>query len=204
MKVQVIDEYGMRSALFGIGLSYKKTSKYASVPCEPLIDALDFARKLAFTTGGENKFLRQITVWLDITAPLYWWKQFDTYKVGTTAQSESTMHTLMKEPFHLMAFETGKMYTEVVQDVLVPLIDKLNALRDDYLQETDETAKKVKWYCIIALLPESYLQRRIVSLNYAVLQNIIQHRKNHKLDEWKHFCEVILNSCQATSLLVKE
>jgi hypothetical protein len=122
---------------------------------------------------------------MDITAPLYWWKEFDTYKVGTVANSCSTMHTIHKKPFELDDFSierlTLKNYTRFANTTL----NYLNEAREDYLASGD----KAFWDDMIQLLPSSYNQKRTVELNYAVLRNMYHARKNHKLDEWHAFCE---------------
>lgn len=155
-----------------------------------------------------RKFMRMITVYLDITAPLYWWKEFDTYKVGTVANSCSTMHKiadkeftledfshehLNDEPYHRDWIESAVVDEDITSlhkvwmtplDILRCTIEMLNAYRESYL----ETKDKQDWWQMIQLLPTSYNQKRTVMLNYEVLANIYKSRKNHKLDEWHTFC----------------
>ena len=142
-----------------------------------------------------RKFMRMIVVYADILAPLYWWKEFDTYKVGTVANSCSTMHTIHKKEFtlddfsceHLMDCLDGdyEAYNSGPRVVLRTTIAILNMCRELYLQTKD----KKYWWQMIQLLPTSYNQRRTVMLNYEVLANIYKSRKDHKLDEWHDFCE---------------
>ena len=132
-----------------------------------------------------RKFMRMITVYLDITAPLYWWKEFDTYKVGTVANSCSTMHKIHAKEFTLEDFSCEKLYDPLGD--LRPIVDRLNVYRERYL----ETKDKNDWWQMIQLLPTSYNQKRTVMLNYEVLANIYKSRRNHKLDEWHTFCDWI-------------
>lgn len=149
-----------------------------------------------------RKFMRMITVYFDITAPLYWWKEFDTYKVGTVANSCSTMHKIAAKEFVLDDFShehlidslddnwniaAGDECRSAPLDILCTTIDALNIYREKYL----ETKDKNYWWQMIQLLPSSYNQRRTVMLNYEVLANIYKSRRNHKLDEWHTFCDWI-------------
>lgn len=158
-----------------------------------------------------RKFMRMITVYLDITAPLYWWKEFDTYKVGTVANSCSTMHKIADKEFTLADFSCEHLDREpyhrnwianviVDEDITSPhkvwmtpfdvlrcTIEMLNAYRESYL----ETKDKQDWWQMIQLLPSSYNQKRTVMLNYEVLANMYKSRRNHKLDEWHTFCDWI-------------
>lgn len=147
-----------------------------------------------------RKFMRMIAVYMDITAPLYWWKEFDTYKVGTVANSCSTMHKIADKEFtqedfsceHLDTYREHTMYCPTEyrfssMDILSLLIDTLNQCRKRYL----ETKAKSYWWQMIQLLPSSYNQRRTVMLNYEVLANMYKSRKDHKLDEWHTFCDEI-------------
>lgn len=143
-------------------------------------------KSLVHSGSSHRKFLRQIPILVDIKAPLYWWKEFDTYKIGTTANSESTMHTIHKKSFDLLMFSTESLDSKD-RKVLMKLIEYLEELRMEFLLTKD---KKI-WYKIIQLLPSSFNQRRTVSLNYEVLLNIYNDRKNHRLDEWREFCKWI-------------
>jgi hypothetical protein len=157
---------------------------------------LALMRKLAGAGSDHGKFLRMITVTVDITAPLYWYKELDTYKVGTVANSCSTMHKIHTKAFELEDFSCEHLFTRMGEsyesmDLLVDIIDKLEANRKLYLAETDPYEAKRYWWQMIQLLPSSYNQRRTVQLNYQVLKNMYHARKNHKLDEWRSFCQWI-------------
>lgn len=154
---------------------------------------LDLMKRLAKAGTDHRKFMRMITVYVDITAPLYWWKEFDTYKIGTVANSCSTMHKIADREFMLKDFSHEHLFTE--EDLryeaepnslklLKTIINALNVYRLAYLEEGDKSI----WWQMIQLLPSSYNQRRTVMLNYEVLANIYKSRKNHKLDEWHTFC----------------
>jgi hypothetical protein len=139
--------------------------------------------KLAQTlikAGNEHrKFMRQIFVSVDITAPIYWWKEFDTYKVGTVANSTSTMHKIHSKPFEMSDFSTDHM-TDTALEIMQKNIDFLEGLRKDYVITKDKSL----WYSIIQLLPESYNQTRTVTMTYENIHNMYFQRKNHKLTEW--------------------
>lgn len=190
----------------------KSDSGYQQIIIDGHFDGVEFilgpndlalARKLANAGSDHRKFMRQIFVSMDINAPLYWWKEFDTYKVGTTANSCSTMHTIHKKEFVLDDFshdgltkiyETAAINGYIIGcDPILPIgmlrtmIAELNFLRDKYL----ETKDKRFWYAIIQLLPTSYNQMRTVTLTYENLINMYHARRNHKLDEWHKFCDII-------------
>ena len=147
---------------------------------------LDLMRRLVKGGPVHAKYRRMITVYVDITAPLYWWKEFDTYKVGTVANSCSTMHKIAAKEFTLDDFSCEHLLDETFTFNIIPtaifrgLIDCLNENRRLYLQTKD----KKYWWQMIQLLPSSYNQKRTVMLNYEVLANIYKSRRNHKLDEW--------------------
>nr|DAZ28378.1 MAG TPA: hypothetical protein [Caudoviricetes sp.] len=156
--------------------------------------------QLAKAGTDHRKFMRMITVYLDITAPLYWWKEFDTYKVGTVANSCSTMHKIAAKEFTLEDFSCEHLVDEVnvsyssnalcmpyFKSALDAVIMLLNTARTMYL----ETKEKTYWWQMIQLLPSSYNQKRTVMLNYEVLANIYKSRRNHKLDEWHTLCDWI-------------
>ena len=161
---------------------------------------LDLMKRLRDAGTDHRKFMRMITVYVDITAPLYWWKEFDTYKVGTVANSCSTMHKIHEKEFTLDDFSHEHLSDEedvvitvsggikMSSDTLLEIICKyLNIYREKYL----ETKDKQYWWQMIQLLPSSYNQKRTVMLNYEVLANMYKSRKTHKLDEWVAFCEFI-------------
>lgn len=174
---------------------------------------LDLMTRLRNAGTDHRKFMRMITVYLDITAPLYWWKEFDTYKVGTVANSCSTMHKIADKEFtpddfsheHLFKEDdVGGMYYSATAeeeftstDVLKVIIEALNVYRKTYMAVKADTVSdydhmsKEYWWQMIQLLPSSYNQKRTVMLNYEVLANIYKSRKDHKLDEWHTFCDWI-------------
>lgn len=161
---------------------------------EICIGKKDFALMKTLVEAGTDhrKFLRMVNVTVDITAPLYWWKEFDTYKVGTVRDSCSTMHKITAKEFTIDDFShehlfPGEYGEETPTDILQYLICALNKFRELYLKSHD----KNYWWQIIQLLPSSYNQRATVQLNYEVLLNMYHSRKNHKLDEWRTFCEWI-------------
>lgn len=147
---------------------------------------LGLMKKLAAAGNDHGKFLRMILVTADLTAPLYWWKEYDTYKVGTVANSCSTMHKIQAKEFTLADFSNEHL-EEDNQMILGLVIEQLNAARRVF----NTTQDKEEWWQMIQLLPSSYNQKRTVLLNYAVLKNIYHSRKNHKLDEWREFCRWI-------------
>lgn len=162
MKVKILKECGYEEAILGLSLSYnvKDLSKVERV-----------AVKLSQKEGGHNKFLESIVLWIEIDAPRYWWSQFDTYRVGTTKQSGSTMHTLLSR----------ELVKEDFEDVMCPqYIDTINR----FIKIRDFEGAK-------AHLPESFLQKRIVCTNYKVIRNIISQRKNHRLKQWRYFIDSI-------------
>ena len=144
------------------------------------------AMKLANAGSDHRKFLRQIFVSMDILAPFYWWKEFDTYKVGTVANSCSTMHKIHDKEFELSDFSWEHLIEPSLQ-LLEAIIDCLNYNRGMYVATKD----KKYWHQMIQILPTSYNQLRTVTLNYEVLRNMYHSRKNHKLDEWKELCRKI-------------
>ena len=149
----------------------------------------DLMMRLAKGGAVHAKYRRMITVTCDITAPLYWWKEFDTYKVGTVANSCSTMHKIHAKEFTLDDFSYEHLSDFSLQIVLQQTVDVLNHYRSEYLQTKD----KYNWWQMIQLLPSSYNQKRTVQLNYEVLVGMYHYRKNHKLDEWCDFCKWVEN-----------
>lgn len=166
---------------------------------------------LRLARGGpvHGKYCRMINVYLDITAPLYWWKEFDTYKVGTVANSCSTMHKIHAKEFVIDDFSHEHLTDNAFKHALRPTIDYLNIYRGLYIEADAErahndchgadpekrehliTSMKLYWWQMIQLLPSSYNQKRTIMLNYEVLSGIYKERKNHKLDEWREFCKWI-------------
>ena len=162
-------------------------------------------QRLSNAGTEHRKYMRMMPVYVRITAPLYWWKEFDTYKIGTVANSCSTMHKITEKEFtvddfsceHLGVFIPAEKndgvedYKNLWIAALEETIDYLNVARTFYNRETDPELKKKYWWQMIQLLPSSYNQTRNVMLNYEVLANIYRQRKNHKLDEWREFCKWI-------------
>ena len=150
-------------------------------------------------TSDHRKYLRQVMLSVDITAPMYWWKEYDTYKVATVANSTSTMHKIHSKPFEIEDFSHDHL-TENGLKVLKGLVDEMEKIRLEYV----ETKDKALWYDLIQLLPSSYNQMRTCTLNYETLINIYKSRKHHKLDEWRSFCEWIETLPYANELIIAE
>lgn len=168
--------------------------------CGYSIGKNDLKLMKTLAAGGpvHGKFMRMITVYADITAPLYWWKEFDTYKVGTVANSCSTMHTIHKRDLTIDDFSTEHL-TGTSMEKLAETINTINMYRGMYERGMDEKKRKGEtkedfklcWWQMIQLLPTSFNQKRTVMLNYEVLRNMFTYRKDHKLDEWHAFCDWI-------------
>lgn len=171
---------------------------------------LDLMTRLRNAGTDHRKFMRMLVVYVDITAPLYWWKEFDTYKVGTVANSCSTMHKIHAKEFTLDDFSHEKLDNEEVVwtdsdigmynvlDILGITIETLNCCREKYLKTKD----KKWWWQMIQLLPSSYNQKRTVMLNYEVLTNMYHARKTHKLDEWHDLCRWVETLPYAKELIL--
>jgi hypothetical protein len=158
---------------------------------------LTLAKKLCRAGSDDRKFMRQIFVSIDVTAPIYWWKEFDTYKVATVTNSTSTMHKIHSEPFSPAQFSCDRMTGET-KERLGALIEYLETLRVKF----NETKDKKYWYDIIQLLPSGYNQMRTCTLNYETLVNIYHARRGHKLDEWHVFCDWIATLPYAEDLII--
>ena len=171
MQVHVVEEHGYETALLGLSLSYGRDPEEMKV----------VARRLRFKGDGHNKFLESIVVWLDVDAPRYFWQQYDTYRVGVTKQSESTMHTMTARPL---------MQKDFAHPIPIEYLEYLNCLIE---QEAWEEVKRN--------LPESFLQRRIVCQNYMSLQRVIHQRKHHRLSEWSVFVDEVLRQVAHRELL---
>lgn len=202
IKIENTDVYGWESAIRGMrnpmnswDKSDSKWDGFGNADGFTIGDNdLDLMKRLAKGGAVHAKYRRMITVYVDITAPLYWWKEFDTYKVGTVANSCSTMHKIHAKKFTLDDFSHEhlmgeKEYWDVDEPIgiLNIIIDALNSYRDDFI----ETKDKDFWWQMIQLLPSSYNQKRTLMLNYEVLVGMYRDRKNHKLDEWHTFCDWI-------------
>lgn len=205
IKIEYTDVYGFEAAIRGMRNPMNSWDKSDTVFDRDkwFIGENDLAlmRKLARAGDDHGKFGRFITVTADITAPLYFYKELDTYKVGTVANSCSTMHKIMDKPFELSDFSWEKVPDFNNDSYIEEQLNLFNDLRDTYLNfdeyyengvlHKNLKSKKDVWYALIQLLPSSYNQRRTVQLNYQVLNRIYHARKNHKLDEWHAFCDWI-------------
>ena len=208
IQIRNVDVYGWEAAIRGMRNPMnswaKSDSKYiiprgnSRLPIAYIIgeNDLKLMKSLAKAGSDHRKYLRMINVTMDISAPLYWWKEFDTYKVGTVANSCSTMHKIAEKEFtlddfsheHLTLYDVdGEICRNWLGD-LEDLIDDINLARELFIKTKD----KKYWWQMIQLLPSSYNQLRTVQLNYEVLYNIYNARKNHKLDEWHILCDSIL------------
>lgn len=204
IKVENIDTWGFEHAIRGMRNPLNSWARsdssfedyvpdYAmdtarTYPCVK-IGANDLKLMRQLYTGGQphRKYLRQIFAVMDITAPLYWWKEFDTYKVGTTANSCSTMHKIAAKEFTLSDFSIEHLSEDVIDKPFKDIIDCLNFFRGLYNQNKD----KSDWWQMIQLLPSSYNQRRTVSMTYENVMNMLDYREGHKLDEWREFCKIL-------------
>ena len=191
LKIENVKVYGWEAAIRGMRNPLNSWARSDSMFCplsEPDLgeDDLDLMKRLADGGSTHAKYRRMITVTLDITAPLYWWKEFDTYKVGTVANSCSTMHKIHAKEFELDDFSHEHLLNKE-RDLLETIIALLNEDRLYYL----DSKSKDDWWQMIQLLPTSYNQRRTVLLNYEVLTAIYHDRRKHKLDEWHVVCDWI-------------
>lgn len=222
IKIENTDVYGFEYAIKGMRNAFRSWDKSDSHWVEKegscwdgmyFIGSEDFnlMKRLAKAGSDEAKYRRMIVVYADITAPLYWWKEYDTYKVGTVALSESTMHSITDKEFTKEDFSIENLYDpetagvpdheeQVTDIVMETVIRSLNYAREAYLELSQNLEKgigskedigilKKIWWQMIQLLPSSYNQHRTVMLNYEVLANMYRARRNHRLDEWKAFCE---------------
>ncbi len=156
---------------------------------------INLAQRLIKGGSEHRKFLRQIMVSVDITAPLFCWKEFDTYKIGTVANSTSTMHKIMSKPFTFEMFEMDDFNNDIEEENFQKILDICNDYRKAYLEFRDckdegiQFLTKTYWKALIRILPESFLQTRTITMNYEVIRNIVHQRKGHKLLEWKSFID---------------
>lgn len=205
IKLENTEVYGLEAAVRGMRNPMNSWDKSDSVfphvsgTDDVIIGEADLKLMKSLIKAGSDhrKFLRMINVTVDIVAPLYWWKEFDTYKVGTVVNSCSTMHKIHDKEFtiddfsceHLLTYDESTRWDDVVPLALAhTIVDALNIYRSEFLRTKDKTW----WWQMIQLLPSSYNQRRTVQLNYEVLMNIFFARNQHKLDEWHNFCEWIV------------
>lgn len=170
---------------------------------EPELGPNDLTLSQTLAKGGpvHAKYRRMIKVYCDIVAPLYWWKEFDTYKVGTNANSCSTMHTIHKRDLTRDDFAHEHLNTFNL-NLLDMIIRNINQARRDFVEAEDASTAKEHWWQMIQLLPTSFLQKRTVEMNYEVLTNIYRWRKNHKQDEWREFCKWIETLPYANELIL--
>lgn len=234
LQIENLEAFNLNGAIRGMRNPYKNTEKSDSFVCKECYGGLcelslpgrncyveefknnfaigpkdlDLAQRLIKGGQPHDKFMRQIFVSMDINAPLYYWKEMDTYKVATTANSESTMHTITKREFQLTDFSFDESFynnndltVQTGMTLLFQQIFLLNKLRDFYLQEEDVERKKQIWRTIIQMLPSSYMQKRTWSANYATLRNILHQREGHRLSEWKTFIEEIKQLPYANELI---
>ena len=200
MKFENTQVWGFEHAIRGMRNpleSWDKSDSFIKSPHNYYVigkNDLELMQKLIKAGSEHRKFLRQIFVSVDITAPLYWWKEFDTYKIGTVSNSTSTMHKLASTPITMDCFENGEMiYSFTIAEL------EMNRLK--YL----ETKDKNEWKRLIVNLPESWLQKRTITMNYENLLNMYQQRKNHKLTEWsKSFCDWVKTLPYAEELICLE
>lgn len=204
--LRIDDKYvfGWEAAIRGMRNPMNSWDKSDSFVCEGKYECVEDCRacigkadltlmkKLVKAGSDHAKFMRMINVTMDVTAPLYWWKEFDTYKVGTTANSCSTMHKIADKEFTLDDFSHEHLTPAAIATIRT-VIERLNFARKEFLKgrkgsEFGMPSAKEYWWDMIQLLPSSYNQKRTVQLNYAVLRNMYHARKNHKLDEWREFC----------------
>ncbi len=196
LKAEKVRTFGWMEAIRGMRNPMNSWNRMDSVAYafdgDVKIGNNDLALMKSLVNAGPDhrKFLRMIVVYMDITAPLYWWKEYDTYKVGTVANSCSTMHKITDKPFTMEDFSHEHLYG-TADAALCHVVNILNMYRGLYKGEDNPEVRKAHWWQLIQLLPTSYNQKRTVMLNYEVLRNIYHARKNHKLDEWHTLCAVI-------------
>lgn len=183
MDVKILEEHGYNAALRGLSYSFKDRSIDPIVwwTTERIAKIEKTALALSKRDGGHNKFLESITVYLDMEAPRFFWSEFDTYRAGVTKQSESTMHTISKRPLNQRDFD--------------------NPVPDNHLEFLNGIRQSVSVEILKGHLPESYLQRRVVVLNYKVLRGMILQRHDHRLPHWKEFIEEVLSQVEHPELL---
>lgn len=204
LKVDKIEVMNMHNAMRGARNplnSWARSDSYFDDDGQYVLgeNDLSLAKRLRKAGSDHRKFLRQVFVTVDITAPIYWWKEFDTYKVGTVANSTSTMHKITSAPFELSHFSCDRMDEETLSHMQA-VVDYLEVLRLRFI----ETKDKQIWYDIIQFLPSSYNQMRTCTMNYENLISMYNSRKNHKLDEWHVFCDFIRELPYAGELIICE
>lgn len=186
MEVKIRHEAGYDQAIEGIGYSFG---------VEDFQRLENVSEKLAHKGGGHNKFLESLQVWIEITAARYWWQEFDTYRVGMTKQSESTIHTIAKKKLTQEDFE---------EEILSDTLKYMNILLDVYNAEENKQEKNKIFRLIKANLPEGYLQKRMVCTNYKCLRNMVYQRYNHKLKEWRIFIVALQEQLEYPEYIFKD
>ena len=194
LKVENVEVYGWEAAIRGARNPMNSWDRIDSKfyitklrnNCKIGPNDYEMLKKLCIAGKDHRKWMRMVNVVMDITSPLYWWKEYDTYKVGTVANSCSTMHKMHAKEFTLGDFSHEHLNFDSIE-MLEHILTGLNSYRDDYL----ETKDKNYWWQMIQMLPSSYNQKRTVQLNYEVLNTMYHARKSHKLDEWRTLCDVI-------------
>lgn len=198
LKINNIETFGWEAAIRGMRnarMSWEESdSMYLPQASNPDVKEffigdkdLALASKLAKAGSSHAKFRRMIHVQCDITAPLYWWKEFDTYKVGTVSNSTSTMNSIMKKKFEVDDFAQDNLMSAYAGTLMIQTVNSMNDIRNSYLTSDSESIKKMYWKDVIRSLPESYLQLRTIDFNYEVIAHICEERKGHKLPEWGIF-----------------
>lgn len=204
IKIDNIEVMGWKPAIRGMRNpmnSWNKSDSYHETFGHYIIGDNDLDLMMRLAKGGSThaKYRRMIIVYMDITAPLYWWKEYDTYKVGTVANSCSTMHKIHAKEFELDDFSHEQLYYDGMIG-LNSIVRNLNWYREKFLQHQN----KDYWWNMIQLLPSSYKQKRTVMLNYEVLSHMYHDRKDHKLDEWREFCRMIKSLPYAQIITLEE
>ena len=191
MEIKILEEAGHQWALAGTSLSFKDES----IPFdewwteEKYNQMKKTCKGMAFKDGGHNKFLESMQLWIFIKAPRGWWQEFDTYRVGTTKNSASTMHTIQRRKLSLFDFEEGTdgRIVNIFNDILIEVTDNFNNIK----MLKDKDLQRVKWN-----IPEGFLQSRIVNTNYKVLRNMFLQRWTHRLEQWQFFINSIKEQCK--------
>lgn len=185
MNIKTVELAGIHSAIHAMRNPMDSWDRSDTVPGKVGDKDRELSMKLAHAGTEHSKHLRMVVVWADITAPRYWWTEFDTYRAGVEKVSCSTMHTLMRRPLEEKDFECGCASPIALEKT----IEFINSDMELYKNMVDPEAKEVVWRGIIQLLPQSFLQKRTVMMSYAALRNIYRQREGHKLKEWEYFRE---------------
>ena len=210
IKIEETEVYGWKAAIRGARNSFESWDKSDSIfhgKYGPILgpNDIDLLERLVLTNcDAESKWARFVTVTCDITAPLYWWKECDTYKVGTVCNSTSTMHCIQKHEFSVNTFSMDHLWDRSVFPVFEETVRLLNEYRSLYFETEDPAMKKEVWWQLIQLLPTSFNQKRTMQFNYQNLRNIYFQRRNHRLDEWHKFCEWVESLPYAADLITCE